>query len=271
MNLKLQSLGRARKPVFSFAAFALCGSLALAQPPAAPTQPPAPVERQSPSDQMGGRGMGPGMGPGMHRGMGSNGMQGGMRGPQGGPGNFRASGMEGRGNFHGGPGRFHGGPEGRGMEGGFHIGPGGMWWKNPMIVQRLTLTPEQGRKMDGIFQESRLQLIDLKANVEKQEVILEPLLSANPLDTARAMDQIDKVAQSRADLEKANAKMLLGIRAVLTPEQWTKLNERRGPGDFRPQAGPASTPPAPAGRTRGLRGGTGNSPNARPGTANTPQ
>jgi Spy/CpxP family protein refolding chaperone len=144
------------------------------------------------------------------------------------------------------------------------MGPGGMWWKNPMVVQRLALTPEQSKKMDGIFQESRLQLIDLKANVEKQEVILEPLLSANPLDTARAMEQIDKVAQSRADLEKANAKMLLGIRAVLTPDQWTKLNERRGPGDFRPPSGEPPTAAATPGRTRGMRGGPGASPNARP-------
>lgn len=255
-----------RTPIYTLAAFAVCGSLALAQQPNAPTQPPAPVERQPPSGRMDGPGMGPGMGSGMHRGMGPNGMQGGMRG---GPPNFRGSGMEGRGNFRGREGGFHGGPEGRGMEGGFHIGPGGMWWKNPMAVQRLNLTPEQSKKMDGIFQESRLQLIDLKANVEKQEVMLEPLLSANPLDSTRAMDQIDKVAQARADLEKANAKMLLGIRAVLTPEQWTKLNERRGPGDFRPQSGPA--PAAATGRTRGLRGGSGgNSPNARP-NGNTPQ
>jgi Spy/CpxP family protein refolding chaperone len=210
--------------------------------------------------------MGPGM---MHRGMGPDGMQ----GRPGGPPDFRSSRMQGPGNFHGGAESFHHGPRRDGMDGGFHIGPGGMWWKNPMVVQRLTLTPEQSRKMDGIFQESRLQLIDLKANVEKQEVILEPLLSANPLDTARAMAQIDKVAQSRADLEKANARMLLGIRAVLTPEQWTMLNERRGPGGFRPQDGaeaPAA-PAAPAPRTRGLHGSGSASPNATKSNGNSPQ
>src|ERR1035441_3039307 len=70
----------------------------------------------------------------------------------------------------------------RGQHGSFHIGPQGMWWRNPMVVQRLTLTPDQVKRMDGIFQVSRLQLIDLRANVQKQEVMLEPLLSANPLD-----------------------------------------------------------------------------------------
>jgi Spy/CpxP family protein refolding chaperone len=130
-----------------------------------------------------------------------------------------------------------------GMEGDmgpFHIAPMGMWWKNSRIVERLTLTPEQTKKMDEIFQQSRLQLIDLHANVEKQEVLLDPMLNSNPVDTTRAMAQIDKLAQARADLEKANAKMLLGIRAVLTPDQWTKLNTHRfgGPEGQGGQGGP---------------------------------
>jgi Spy/CpxP family protein refolding chaperone len=109
------------------------------------------------------------------------------------------------------------------------IGPPGIWWKNPDIIQKLTITPDQQKRMDDIFQQSRIQLIDLKANVEKQEVLLEPMLAANPPDTNKVLAQIDKAAQARAELEKANARMLLGIRTVLTPDQWTKLQaEERG-------------------------------------------
>jgi len=160
--------------------------------------------------------------------------------------------------------RIHDGfRDGEGSVGnGFRLGPQGMWWKNPMVVELLTLTPDQVKRMDGIFQESRLQLIDLKANVEKQEVMLEPLLSANPPDTNKAMAQIDKVAQARADLEKARARMLLGIRGVLTPDQWTKLSTRGpGPGGFGPQGGgveggPGGQPGGPGGpRARSPRGG----------------
>ncbi len=103
------------------------------------------------------------------------------------------------------------------------IGPPGMWWKNPDIVQKIGITPDQQKRMDDIFQQSRLQLIDLKAEVERQEVLLEPMLAANPPDTNKVLAQIDKAAQSRAELEKANARMLLGIRTILTPDQWTKL------------------------------------------------
>jgi Spy/CpxP family protein refolding chaperone len=158
-------------------------------------------------------------------------------------------------------GNFHGNMRGEGMGGGdFHIGPGGMWWKNPMVVQKLSLTADQTKKMDDIFQKSRLDLIDLRANLQKQEVMLEPLLSANPLDIPKAQAQIDKVADSRASLEKADAKMLLDIRGVLTPDQWTKLRTRGagGPGAAPGAPAPASTPGGPGGpggRGRGMRGG----------------
>ena len=216
-------------PLIALAAFALCGTIALAQQtpaqqapaapaataPAAATAAPAaaPIERQTPSGPGMGQGMHPGMRPGMGQGM-RPGMRAGMQG------NLRANMMRNRGNVR------------VGLGAGFRIAPGGMWWKNPMVVQRLALTPEQTKKMDGIFEQSRLQLIDLKANVEKQNALLEPLLSANPPDTAKAMAQIDKVAEARAELEKANAKMLLGLRGVLTPEQWTKLHAGRGAGGF---------------------------------------
>ena len=52
---------------------------------------------------------------------------------------------------------------------------------------------------------------------------MEPLIKADRLDEIKVAAQIDKVADARAELEKANAKMLLGIRQVLTQEQWTML------------------------------------------------
>ena len=103
------------------------------------------------------------------------------------------------------------------------IGPPGIWWKNPDIIQKLSITPDQQKRMDDILQQSRLQLIDLRANVEKQELLMEPMLATNPPDTNKILAQIDHTAQARAELEKAHAKMLLSIRNVLTPDQWTKL------------------------------------------------
>jgi periplasmic protein CpxP/Spy len=157
---------------------------------------------------------------------------------------------------------------GMGMDMGMMRGPGeGKWWKNPELAQKLSLSDDQVGKMEKIFQDHRLQLIDLHASLEKQEVLLEPMINAEHPDEQQTLAQIDKVAQARADLEKSNARMLFAIRNVLTPDQWKKLQtwkeERRpmrvrvGPGErmrdqrFRmrgpsPDARPAApAPPAP--------------------------
>ena len=44
----------------------------------------------------------------------------------------------------------------------------------------------------------------------------------------KVLAQIDRIAQARAELEKANARMLLGLRGVLTLDQWKKL-QAEGP------------------------------------------
>src|SRR5262245_38271 len=104
-----------------------------------------------------------------------------------------------------------------------------IWWRNPQWVEALNLTAEQQKKMDEIVQQYRLKLIDLKASLEKEELILEPLVETiRPGDEPRILAQIDQIAQARAELEKANARMLLGIRQVLTQDQWNKLPSNQG-------------------------------------------
>jgi Spy/CpxP family protein refolding chaperone len=136
------------------------------------------------------------------------------------------------------PGPDPGGPQGdrvfftRRVEGpmggemGLHHGPMGKWWKNSELVQQLGINDTQVQQIEKSFQDHRLQLIDLHANLEKQEALLEPMIEADRPDEAQVISQIDKVAQARAALEKSNAQMMLGIRRVLTPDQWKKLQAR---------------------------------------------
>ena len=150
------------------------------------------------------------------------------------------------------------------MEHAFRMGPPGRWWDNQETALKLGLSTDQQKKMDDIFQQSRLKLIDQHASVEKEEAILEPMLAADQPDERRILTQIDKVAQSRAELEKANARMLLGLRRVLTTTQWQTLQtldpgpggregrrdrERRREPDPNgsPNPSPSGTPPPPAG------------------------
>jgi Spy/CpxP family protein refolding chaperone len=125
------------------------------------------------------------------------------------------------------------------MERGLRPPQGGKWWDNPEIVKRVGISTEQKKKMDDVFLQSRIRLVDLRASLEKDELALEGLMQGTQLDDAKILPVIDRIAQDRAELEKADARMLLGIRHVLTPEQWTILDQR----DERGPRGPNPPPP----------------------------
>src|SRR5262252_5324230 len=76
------------------------------------------------------------------------------------------------------------------MERAFHGAPG-RWWHNPDMAQRLGLSADQQKRMDDIFQQSRLKLIDLTASLQKEEAVLEPLMEAPQGDENRIVAQID--------------------------------------------------------------------------------
>jgi Spy/CpxP family protein refolding chaperone len=143
----------------------------------------------------------------------------------------------------GGPREMGGGPMGRML-------PPGTWWRNSQVVAAVGLSPEQVKKIDETFLQSRMKLIDLHAGLEKSQLELEPLLAGNPVDQGKALAQISKIVDARAELEKTDAKMLLSIRAVLTADQWTKLQAQHG-------QGPAMGLDGDRRGGRGQRGGPG--------------
>ena len=104
-------------------------------------------------------------------------------------------------------------------------GAHGRWWNDPAMVEKLKLTDDQRKSMDAILLEHREKLIDMRANVEKAELAMEPLMHDDRPNEGQILAQIDKVAQARAELEKANARFLLAIRGKLTPDQWKQLQE----------------------------------------------
>lgn len=101
------------------------------------------------------------------------------------------------------------------------------WWNNPRMIEKLKLTDDQRKAFDQILQAHREKLIDLRANLEKAELVMEPLMGADQPDEAKILAQIDKVAQARAELEKANARYLMEQRSKLTADQWKLMKEMR--------------------------------------------
>jgi Spy/CpxP family protein refolding chaperone len=136
------------------------------------------------------------------------------------------------------------GPGGMQMRGPFGGMPG-KWWKNSELVQQVGLSDTQVQQMEKIFQDYRLKLIDQHAALQKEELQMEPLVESDSPDEAKVTAQIDRIANARASLEKSNALMMLGIRKVMTAEQWKKLQELTPP--------PPPTPPAPPAPGQGFK------------------
>jgi len=106
-------------------------------------------------------------------------------------------------------------------------GTHGQFWNNPKIVEKLNLTEDQRKAMDSILLAHREKLIDLRAAEEKAELEMQPLMGADQPNETAVLAQIDKIAATRAELEKANARFLLAIRAKLTPDQWKQVQAFR--------------------------------------------
>jgi Spy/CpxP family protein refolding chaperone len=142
--------------------------------------------------------------------------------------------------------------------------PPGKWWKRPKVVELLKLSPEQQDKLEEIFARNRRSFVDLKAEVEKNQIDVEELFSKKDADPKKVAAAVDVLEQSRMKLRKSMTMMFLEQKAVLTPEQWTQLLERRdewrrermderrrgemgGRGEMRPpEAPPSSSRPAPS-------------------------
>jgi Spy/CpxP family protein refolding chaperone len=126
----------------------------------------------------------------------------------------------------------------------------GACWEDPQLKQKLQLTDEQSQKIAKIAHDHQVQDIDLRGDVEKQEVLLRSLMEADSPEKEQVFAQIDKLSQARAKLEKSHVEMLLAIRHVLTAEQAKKLRDLQhtasppGSGVGPPEGEP---PPPPGG------------------------
>lgn len=142
------------------------------------------------------------------------------------------------------------------------MGPHGMdrgrWWDDAKMVEKYKLTDSQRKSMDDVYQQHRVALVDLHATLEKAELAMAPLIQQDQPDESKVLAQIDVIAQARAELEKANARMLFDLRRQLTPEQWKQVQADRaahraegvtGPGArwHGPGAGAPNGAPPPVG------------------------
>jgi Spy/CpxP family protein refolding chaperone len=135
----------------------------------------------------------------------------------------------------------------------------GEWWRNSEIAKKLQLSDDQISKLNQIFFDHRMKLIDNGAAMQKEDLKLQTLLDTDDPNENQVSAQVDQVLAARGKLEHEFTMMNFHLRKVLSVEQWKQLKsirEERGPNrnDFfykrmPPGAGPHDPPlpPGPAG------------------------
>ena len=102
------------------------------------------------------------------------------------------------------------------------------WWKESETVKQLGLSDGQATQIEQAFTDSRMRFIDMMAALQKEELKLQTLISADNPNENAVQNQVDLVVQARGKLEKEHAMMMLNIRRLLTTEQWKKLQSIDG-------------------------------------------
>ena len=150
------------------------------------------------------------------------------QGRGGGPGGGGPGGGMGGGGMGGGRGEFGERGNAGGMERapvrGVQLGLSGRWWDDGTTAKKLGLRSDQQRHMDDIFETNRGNLVNLLSNLQNQEGHLASLSPKELQDESKVFAAIDRVAQARADLEKANAHVLMQIRQQLDTNQLAALD-----------------------------------------------
>ena len=111
--------------------------------------------------------------------------------------------------------------------------PHGKWWKDPKVVEDLSLTESQVSQLDDAFKNSRRKLIRLKSDVETQRFELDTLLDGGKLDEAKIDAQYKKLNDAQQALGTERFQFILEIRKIVGPEKFSQvkstfMKSRRG-------------------------------------------
>ena len=93
----------------------------------------------------------------------------------------------------------------------------------PGALERLGLSEAQRAKIDDLLDAERRQAIRGESEARIAELDLQKLVESDSPDAAAIGRTIERLSAIRQDLLKARIAALIGLRAVLTPQQRTKL------------------------------------------------
>jgi len=104
--------------------------------------------------------------------------------------------------------------------------PPGKWWRRPEVAQSLQLTEEQQMKLDQIWRTSAADLIDVKAEIDKQAIALRGELDQPTLNRGAIRAIAARLNEARGRKFERELMMFIDMRSVLNDQQWNRMRAK---------------------------------------------
>lgn len=101
--------------------------------------------------------------------------------------------------------------------------PQGRWWHSPMIAERLNLSENEVQRLENVFDDSRIRMIEYKNKVEAEQVRLQALLEKRNLDEKAIRIQNRKLEEARTALANERTAFVLEVRKIIGHQRFQQL------------------------------------------------
>lgn len=102
----------------------------------------------------------------------------------------------------------------------------GFFSGQPWFLDDLNLPPDLMEKVQNLHLQHREKMIDLQANLQKQNLKFQQILINPDLTEKELLQELDKISELRNNLIKEKAIFLFNLKKILPPEEWDKLRDQ---------------------------------------------
>jgi Spy/CpxP family protein refolding chaperone len=93
------------------------------------------------------------------------------------------------------------------------------------IMKKLGLDRQQIKKIDDLTYRADREKLDIRHEIQKNHLDLEQLMLADKPNEAAIFSKLEKISALDLKIKKNRIGLMLKVKAILTPEQWEKLQE----------------------------------------------
>jgi Spy/CpxP family protein refolding chaperone len=93
------------------------------------------------------------------------------------------------------------------------------------FMKKLGLDTKQIKKIEDLTYRADREKLDIRHEIQKNHLDLEQLMSAEKPNEAAIFSKLEKISALELKLKKNRIGLMLKVKAILTPQQWEKLQD----------------------------------------------